>query len=285
MAAEELDLQDCWDDIRPSSRPPGRAKIIEVAWKPPNRAVVDDWAGGLTKGGSTLLCFDGPTPAHRQEVYSWVEQPTVDFFKEWSRYGTLAYFSGRLLSPCCEPLSLLKDLTRHELVIDGPLRELADRGFRFTELFKALWEAYFLHKEDRTADWEELVTAIFRWVCRMGLSIEEKALLEKVHITQSVSTPREQLDQVFFLAALARQNAVFDRRIIVFDGLDLVLRLGKETRRRLLTDLLMTIEAAERWGRLGSSTGLLVGMSTQRGSMASLKRYNRKLSKKIQVAV
>lgn len=285
MAAPELDLQEDLNDLRPARKSQPRAvrpKVIQVSWEPPNKDDVVAWALALTQGGHPLLGIKGPTPAHRQQVYNWAAGGRAGTFQDWLKHGPINYMTGRLLSPGCEPLSLLRDLTRDELVVTEPLHGLVDRGFRFTELFKALWEAYFLRRECRNEEYDDLLSAIFRWLVGADLHPDQAAILRKAHITRDVSTPREQLDLLFFLVALAKQNELLHQEVVIFDGIDQAVRQGDgQDRKNILGAFLTVCEAAERWSKLGAATGLIFGYDPSRGALNAIQRYNRKLSQRI----
>lgn len=288
MAAEELDFQDSWDDLRKTStrRKTVRPKIIQVAWEPPAQGPLLSWLTGVQEGREALLAVPGPTPTHRREVYNQLTGFRSATIQDWLRLGPVPYLISQVLSPGCMPHTFLQALTCEELVIADPLQDLVDRGFRFTEVFKALWEAFFLRKEGRTSEYEELLSSLFRWLVGAGLDTTDTDILRKSHITRAISTPRERLDLLFFLVALARQNSALDHQIVVFDGIEQAVRQGKGLeRKQALRDLLLVIDTAERWNRsMESATGLVMGYDPERGTLSNIRRYNSKLATKLQAA-
>lgn len=276
--ASALDLDECWDDLRQTSeRPICRPRMLKTDWKPPATQDVIAWHNALEdEDGARLLVVKAPSPAHRCLVYSWceVEGKTAD---AWLVKGTHAHFSDQIAKLRGAWGLLWGLIDADDLIVDEPLHGLIDQGFRFTELFQAIWEARFLLSEGR--DVRDLVHALTAWLTNKQLDANQRTLLRKARIGHELSSGQEQLDVLFFLTALAQQNDVLDKAAIAFDGLDRALGQAPKPRRQLLRDLDGLIRSTERWARLGSPVGVMVGFCE--GTLDVLQRSNAKLHAKV----
>lgn len=270
MAAE--DLEEDWEAIRPHT--------LTAKWHPPARSQVEEFVAGLP--GACLLSVKGPTPLHRMEVYRWICQlsegepcKNVDGWIASPRDYLVERVSG-LKSGTWNLLWELLDVS--DFVVEGPLRGLVDQGFLFTEFYQALWETRFLLQESDPSV-ESMAKALIHWMTVPELNPEDRKLLGRLRLSRPLQSDEERLDTLFFLLALARQNGAIGPAVVVFDGLGWAVRQGQQTRRQLLADLLKLVSAAERWNRLGTALGIVIGFES--GVLTSLRRYNPKLGKKI----
>jgi hypothetical protein len=277
MAAEDLDLEECWKDIRPP-----RAQSLTATWHPPLKQDIEQWVLGLPTS-SPLLAIKGPTPMHRMEVYRWIcsvaGEETCRDVEDWlpaPRDHLVRCISSLKAGG---PWNLLWELLDvQDFVVEEPLRGLVDQGFLFTEFYQALWETRFLLRESNP-DVESLANALIHWMTEPELSPKDRQLLGRLRLSRPLQSDEERLDTLFFLLALARQNGAIGPAVVVFDGLERAVRQGQQARRQTLADLLKLVSAAERWGRLGKALGLVMGFES--GVLSSLRRYNPKLSKKV----
>jgi hypothetical protein len=133
--------------------------------------------------------------------------------------------------------------------------------------------------QESSSDVGALVDALIHWMTWAELVGKDRELLGKLRLSRPLQSDEERLDILFFLLALARQNGVIGPAIVVFDDLGLALRQGHHARRQLLADTLKLILAAERWDRLGTAFGIVLGLDP--GVLATLKEYNPKLGAKV----
>lgn len=278
--SEAIELEDYWSDIRRSSK--RRPHRLQTDWKPPSLACVQNWRRQLASDGPRILAVEGPTSVLRGEVYGLCQAGSQSD-DAWLVKGVQSHFVDQLsmLLDASESWGLLWGIIDvDELILDEPLLGLVDQGFRFTEVFQALWEARFLLSEGR--DVRPLMQALADWLSMRPLEPDQQELLVRSKVTQELSTPQEQLDILLFLVALARQNDVLKDAIAVFDGLDRALKQDPPTRKKLFRELLGLVATVERWGRLGSPLGLAIGYHEEGGTLDSLKRVNVKLWRKIE---
>jgi len=273
MAAEDRDLEECWDAVRP--------RTLTTKWHPPSRPLVEQWVEGLGQETNPVLSVKGPSPLHRMEVYRWIcpmaeGEPCKDVGSEWidDPWGHLVKWVGGV-----GPWNLLWELLDvKDFVVEEPLRGLVDQGFLFTEFYQALWEVRFLLRES-TPNIEGITDALIRWMTLEELSTEDHQVLGRLRLSRPLQSDEERLDTMFFLLALARQNGIAKPTIVIYDELGKAVRQGQSTRRKILADLLKLISAAKRWNRLGSALGLVAGFEP--GVLTPLRRYNPKLGKEI----
>jgi hypothetical protein len=223
---------------------------------------------------SPIIVLRGPL-SQRAEAYGWLRQrnTTVVGRDGWLGVGALMDFAFHM-SRLGGDWSLLWGLLDvQDLVIDEPLRELADQGSCYTELFRAIWEIRFLLDEGHDVrSYVEMLTA---WM------VDGKVPkgFQRLRI-QSPLSPRERVDLLLFLFTLAQQNNLVTPTVFVFDGLDRALQQPIEASKRLLGGLLILVEAIEYWATLGSSVGLLIGMPN-RQVISQLRRSNVRLYRRL----
>jgi hypothetical protein len=270
--------QEFWKDIRP--------KRLPLTLFIPQH--IGAWAWALGQKGNPLLCVEGPTPIYRSEVYK--ECFAKGLFdrmcvvKDWS--GVHERFVDWVTNPK-DIWQLLFDLvTVKEFVVEEPLRSLIDQGLMFTEFYRALWEIRFLLREQEGASEKTLQTDAFtkslvQWMAQKPLTKKNRKALDKAHISRELATSSERLDMLFFLLSLAKQNAVLNRMVIVYDGLESILNQDPNIRQAQLKDLLTLISGAERWARFGSPLGIIIGFPKEQGVLSSVRRHNAKLNTKI----
>lgn len=271
---------------------PPRAKSLN--WMA-NREAVQSWVRGLDDAGPALLAIEGPTPMHRAEAYRWIFSPQLGWTAgdsgnidtSWVKEGLVEAITQRLaFATQKDSWQLFHALIEvPDFVVEEPLRSLVDQGFRFTESFKAIWEARHLLQEGQDAAATTLTTALIQWMTGQALKPETRELLEKAHISRELVSTQDRLDMLFFLLALAQQNGLIDRTVVVIDSFELAVRQPAEPRRALLREALDVVTAAERWTRLGARVGIVFGFSKLHGTLTSLKRYSPKLHGRIRIAL
>jgi hypothetical protein len=247
MTTKAERLEDSWKDLRPG--------YIRSDWQPPPRSVLQRWVSSLGEGGDCVLTVEGPTTAHRTEVYRQVTALSVVTapLDNW--------VDGVVDSVVTRPpiWRMLQDVVRlEEFVIDEPLRSTLDRGGLLTEVFQALWEIRFLFDEGSVV--EPFVRYLTDWI------VDPKPpgpILRTINIKRPL--PRHQrLEMFFFLLTLAKQNGNLDRAVLTIDGLETLVELPSKTRRARLRELSKLTSTAKKWAALGSPLGLLIGYSKKR---------------------
>lgn len=265
------------EDRRPQS-----GTMPAVTWSPPPAETVQDWVLRLSERGDALLTMSGPTPALRGEAFRMCfEIPGIavlgrtKYTQEWVTKGVLADLTQRVRGLTPTPWGLIWDLLAvDDFVVEDPLKSLIDQGFRFTGCFKAIWEARCLHQEERPEETMALLKALIRWMTAAELTPEQKTLLTGVGVKHALGEP-ECLDMLLFLLALAYQNGLTDRTVFVFDGVEMVRK--KEDLRKLAD----AVTIFERWTRLGSATGIVLGLNTAGKTVEAITSMNPRLGKKI----
>jgi hypothetical protein len=149
-------------------------------------------------------------------------------------------------------------LTTESLLVEEPLRSMVDQRFYLiSDLFRVILEARAEVIEG--ANPEPFIGAIARWIQDQKLSSKQEKLFEAAKVTRRVQ-PTEQLDLIFFLAALAAQSGIIERLTISLDRMDLAASAGPTDRRTYLRELDDVAFGATRWEKLGSPLGVIIGV-------------------------
>jgi hypothetical protein len=164
-------------------------------------------------------------------------------------------------------------------VVEEPLRSLVDRShYVFHEIFRVLWELRFRLQENKgdIEPAQQFFDAAIRWMTASHLGETDQAMLTAAGVTRRIRSDQERLDVLCFLITLAEHNALLNRFILCFDGLERALRPEK---RALLRELQTFLSTIDRWIRMAQAPiGILIGMDTSSRQMASLRRLNSKLA-------
>lgn len=278
MRKAAIDVQDL--TVRPRTLP--------LSWNPPSIRDVQAWVLQLSERGSSLLTMKGPNPIFRREAFNLCfDVPGLAILgntknpQVWLEKGIRADLTQRVRGITHAPWGLFQELLIvPDFVVEEPLRGLIDQGFRFTGFYKALWEARFLQQENRARESLHLLGSVIRWMTGADLDDKQKAALSSVGIACLLGES-ERLDMLLFLLALSYQNGLIDRAVFVLDGVDEVLRMNADRRKDMLRQLTETIQIFERWARLGSATGLVLGLDSEHNALGSITHYNSRLGKKI----
>jgi len=282
-------LQEDWDDLKPPDserRPSHRPDPLRSSWDPPDIDRVQKWVSQIGVEPRPLLLIEGPTPAHRASVYrltktvqdaladKWLERGIVENLTE--RFAKIRAF-GSIIPHDWDLLWNL--LTLDKLEVEEPVRYLIDQGDIFTQAFKAIWEARF--RLDEGKELQTFVTTLSRWMTAATLTPEEKTLLGSLGIEHELETTHERLDMLFFLATLARQNELLHPTVLVLDGLERILTQGTAKRKAYLKELHEFLMAVDRWGRLGSPIGFMIGYSNEHDALEGFEKANAKVGEKL----
>lgn len=168
---------------------------------------------------------------------------------------------------------------------EEPLRGLVDRShYVFHEVYRVLWELRFRLRENKdVAPTQQFFDAAVRWMTASHLTETDLAMLESAGVTRRIRSDQERFDVLCFLITLAEHNALLNRFIVCFDGLERAIRPEK---RGLLRELQMFLATLDRWIRLAQAPiGVLVGMDTSARQMSSLRRLNPKLADEIEAGL
>ncbi len=266
--------------------PTARILDQDMVWTPPSSATVHDWVLRLSERGDALLAMSGPEASMRAEAFRLCfDIPGLTVLgstkstQDWIFKGFLPDLTRRVRGLTPTPWGILWDLLAVEdFVVEDPLKGLIDQGFRFTGCFKAIWEARFLHQEGRSRETMQLLGALIRWMTATELTLDHKALLTNVGVRHSLSES-ECTDMLLFVLALAYQNGLTDRTVFVFDGVEQVKK--KESLRKLAD----AVTIFERWTRLGSATGIVLGLNPANKAVETITAMNPRLGKKIAVSL
>ncbi len=297
MSQSELTLQDYWaahspkremDEPSPDSerRPSHRPDALRSSWVPPDIDHLKKWASSVGSDARPLLLIEGPTPTHRASVYRLTKTAQDEMAGKWLERGLVANLTDRISKLRCvgsiiphEWDLLWNLLTLEQLEVEGPVRDLIDQGDLFTQAFKAIWEARFRLDEGR--ELQTFVSTLARWMTASKLTEEDRVLLGSLGLENELETTFERLDLLFFLVTLARQNELLYPTVLAIDGLERMVTQGASKRKESLKELYDFCVAAERWGRLGSPLGFMLGYSNEHEALESFERSNAKLGEKL----
>lgn len=214
--------------------------------------VVNDWLRSLGQGGVSVLTVEGPQQA-RKPVFDLCS--TVQASK-WREHGFRNEVVRELLGVYRNTL-FNRLFHADNLLLDDPLRTMVDRGFYFvSDAFKVILEAKFQVAEGWSA--EGHTEAVTRWVLNEKLTTAHLKLFEAAKVSRRV-TQSEQVDFLFFAAALGAQSGVTEPTTLGLDSVELTSTVGKKDRRAYLSELEEIVFGAVRWQSLGSSLGIVLG--------------------------
>jgi hypothetical protein len=166
-----------------------------------------------------------------------------------------------------------------DLTIQEPLRTLVDNaGFLAHHLYRLLWEARFLAKENvNLKPAQTFVELITRWVAGSTLSEDETVRLAKLGVKQKVETLSQHFDLLCMIVTLAEHNGFVSEMVLSFDALEEALE--HENRTQLLRGLSRFLDSIERWIKEGGSPiGVLIGFNATPASMARLREHHPRLA-------
>ena len=164
-------------------------------------------------------------------------------------------------------------------VIDASVLPLVNQqGYLVHDLYKLIWEARFLAKENvNLMSAQALVETTLHWMTGADLSEEQVKVLADHKITRRVESTSQRAELLCMIVTLAAQNALVNRMVLTFDGLEEA--LDSPRWQPLLRGLNHIIEAVERWTRTcGCPVGVLVGFAPTPESMRRLKEHHPKLA-------
>jgi hypothetical protein len=169
--------------------------------------------------------------------------------------------------------------------IEEPLRSLVDQShYLFSEVYRVLWELRFRITE--AEDFEPAApffNATVRWLTGNTLSTTDLAMLESCGVTRRVNSEQERFDVLCFLITLAEHNALLNRYILCFDGLE---RALTPENRPLLRELTAFLSTLDRWIRLTQAPiGVLIGMDTSPRQLSALRRLSPKLADEVEAGL
>jgi hypothetical protein len=291
--------------------------IEEPASTPPPVEPVIKWTLRFHDEGKrpAMLVVPGDTAHDRLSWYrkylseEWasfrpetVEDVIGDPAREWVNQTVLANVTARLASAEV-PHEARRDLPKWfpppfsgweflwalaaspTFLVEEPLRTMVDQPYYlFHEMYRVLWELRFRLRENKEFEPSlQFFQAMVRWMTGSHLSASDQAMLEAAGVTRRVNTDQERLDVLFFLITLAEHNALLNRYVLCFDGLERALRPEK---RGLLREMATFITTLDRWIRMAQTpVGVLIGMDTSPRQLASLRRMNAKLADEVEAGL
>ncbi len=316
IPSDEDAVSSTWDALR--AKPLRRRVIEEPAVVMPPVEPVIKWTLRFHDEAKRqpMLVIPGPTAQDRMGFYrkylsdEWasfrpdtVEDIISDPARDWVDQTVLSNFTGRFamakvpeeakselpnwFPPPVWAWEFLWALTAcPTFLIEEPLRSMVDQAhYLFHEVYVALWELRFRLREN-PKDFEptlQFFNAIVRWLTASHLDTCDQAMLEAAGVTRRVSNDQERLDVLFFLVTLAEHNALLNRYVVCFDGLERALRPDK---RPLLREMVTFLATLDRWIRVAQApVGVLIGMDTSSRQMAALRRLNPKLASEVEAGL
>lgn len=254
--------------------------------RPPSLAAVNEWFETFEEGDRRSFLTVTGRPTDRTEFYARLglpySQPT------WLAQGPLGHFQyaveqawideeAKEFMPSWWPVptaswGLLWGLVAvPDFQVEEPLREMVDRSVSvFHTFFLALWEIRFFL--DETMDLKtagRYIEALGAWAQGQPLDAQKVRDLTQLGVTRRLSSDGEKLDVMCFLLALASQNGLISKCLVVFDNIE-------QGDRGKLKELGTLLETCNRWTKIpGMALGLLLGWD---GQAAHLGRANLKLA-------
>lgn len=315
VALADNDVGESWGEIRPKVL--RRHMIEDPGWSMPAVEPVIKWTLRFHDEAKrpAMLVVPGPTAHDRLGWYrkylsdEWssfrpdtVEDIIGDGARDWVDQTVLANVTGRLAMAKI-PTEAKQDLQNWfpppvmawefvwalasvpTFLVEEPLRGLVDQShYLFHEIFRVIWELRFRVRENK--DFEpahQFFDATMRWLTASHLSSADQAMLEAAGVTRRIKSEQERFDVLCFLITLAEHNALLNRYVLCFDGLERAIRPEK---RPVLRELQMFLTTLDRWIRLAQAPiGVLIGMDTSPRQMSSLRRMNAKLADEVEAGL
>jgi hypothetical protein len=169
-------------------------------------------------------------------------------------------------------------VAREDLLVDEPLRSMLDQDFFLIyDVYRALWEARFLAKENvNLGPAQDFVKTMTRWMTSL-LTPEDEKRLQAIGITRTISAD-QRLDVLCFLLTLASQNALLSRVIFFIDGLE----RATENDKPVLRELFRFLAAIERWVAIGPCpVGVVIGHTAEHDDLHTLREIDDRLACKV----
>lgn len=286
-AMDDDDLESSWRELR--SKSGTMPKVDLHPWDGPPMGVFQAWLEDIEQGRA-LLTLNGPSRDARAKSLNALttDSVVVAGVKEgddWVRCDIDTAVLRRLSAFTPQTWDWVHEtLLAPTFMMEDALKSIVDQdSMLITSLYRALWEVRFLLQEGQDA--QPLFRTILRWMGGASLSEEDHRLLSDAGIDRETHSTQERLDLTFFLMTMAHQNGVFDRAVLVFDGLETGIRLAQDRRKKLLHELPELIATAHRWSRLNSGVGLVLGLNANESVMAALRSYKPALAKQIEASL
>ena len=307
---EQLPLEDSWKALR--GRLLRRRVVEKVLTAPPVEPVIK-WTLRFHDDAKRplMLVVPGDTTHTRMDWYrkylgdEWasfrpntVEDIVSQPSRDWVEQSVLLNFTERLAAAKIPrdgdhrdfdsptgTWEFLWALGQTEgLTVNGPLREMVDQPhYLFHEVYLVFWSLRFRIKENGMKATVPFFNTVVRWLTGEALSMAEANELESVGATRRISTDRERMDVLFFILTIAEHNALLNRYVMCFDGLERALTADSRGLLRELHTFLLTLD---RWVRLaGTPVGVLIGMDTSQRHMSQLRRLHDKLADEVEAGL
>lgn len=254
-ALTEANLEEFWQDVKAPDLPK-RPKTLPLQPLAPNLAI-QQWREALIEGGPPILTVPGNVTG------------------EW---GDGRLFDGFRLQLLTDTRCALESLLSHGTpVIGEPLRQMVDENFYLvSDAFKLLLEASFQRQE--TGDIKIPAETVIRWASSHNLEGPHAQLAQAAGIKRTPESPQERLDVLCFILTLAHHNGLSDPTVTGLDRIERVVLTSPRRRKPLLGELALVMSTIQRWSKLGSHLGLLLGINDQ-NALESFEQYSPKLGK------
>jgi hypothetical protein len=238
-----------------------------------DRKALQFWAEGLSAGRMDRLRV---VPSAEECPFSlpthWLQEPQVETVRQM--LGTQTSMGKSLLRSL---------ITTEDFQVEGSVRSMVDKGFYLVHsLFQALLEARFAHTEGQEALAVALEHTIIRWVSSEPLEAADYALLNQVRVQRLVKSEHERMDLLLCLATIASQSGLVGPVVLGYGELEEALYAHCRPALRQLCDVLGDVD---RWSKLGSPVGVVVGFRNGRRDLPSLRRLNPKLAERIEAGL
>lgn len=301
----ETNLEEYWSDLRNGVLEEG-----EQADDILSLAVLHRWAQDLhNPKRPSFLVVSG---VNRDRVYQrfqfeeWMfDEPGVvndicgPATNAWVGEGLVKHFTNRIqglqippeyrnkstfMLPLPEPKSVQWEvlwglIACSFLVVEDPLDQLVDKRFSLlSDAHRMILEARFevLEKKGESV-LQNAIQTTGKWIegHRFAtLTDSEKAFLQRAQVSQAV-TEAERFEVILFILSLARQNGVVGGIVLALDGLEEVVDKGRAE------ELFKLLEITERWTKLGSPLGILLGWRGTKDDCRRLTKLHPRLAKRV----
>jgi len=245
-------LSSFWETIKP----PDRKRSEMIPDTPVDRASVLLWASELGQPGKSPIIT---IPGRSQE----------DVLEKLGERTT------RALAGSNAPREFLRGLFRElmtasDLLIDDPLRALADReGSLPCRVFRLIWEGRFLSQESQSK-FEGFLDRVVLWSTGAP-----GADLDPVP-----ATTVEKMCIVCFLVTLGMQNGILNRVVILFDGVSLL------DTRAAAKEFMDGLAEVRRWAlTAGCPLGIMLGFTASKTDLAALRKLNQGLALEVETGL
>jgi hypothetical protein len=170
-----------------------------------------------------------------------------------------------------------------DFVIDEPLRTLVDQGsFLAYEFYRLIWEARFLTTENLNLhSAQDVVHSVTEWLSGSGPTGDKQGWFRAMGLRGTTPSMAQRCDLLCMLLTLAAQNDLISDFCFSFSSLEKAV----VTDATLLKDLEILISTTERWIKMGSPIGVILGFDATDETLAALQEKNPKLAARVEASL